>query len=166
MNRKLLWLSLLGPIGLVGLLTVLAFLHLEFDFITLAGTLGFFTILGGWILFGIVLFKRMPGLAYGTCLLCYPVVQFVICFTFFFFGCLTSMEGNWGHSAPDSWVEEQERLRRENPIDPVELEKAKQELDEHLERKEKSERNQEALKEAGHELRPADEPVETSLKQQ
>ncbi len=63
-------------------------------------------------------------------------------------------------------MEEQERLRRENPIDPVELEKAQRELDEHLERKEKSERNQEALKEAGHELRPADEPVETSLRQQ
>lgn len=141
-NHRLLWLALLGPIGLVGLLTVLSFAGLEYNYTTWAGMVGSWAIFFGTILFGVVLFKKMHVAVYIICLIVYPLVQFVVAFTFFFFGCLNTWGGNWGHSAPDSWVEEQERLARENPIDPVELEKAKQELEEHLKRQEELEKTE------------------------
>lgn len=125
LNGKLLWLALLAPTLVMGSLTLGAFAHLKFDFISLALGLGSLAVLGGWILLGIILFKRMPTVGYVFTLLGYPIIQGLICVTLFFFGCLTSVGGNWGHSAPDSWVEEQERRARENTITPEELEDAK-----------------------------------------
>ncbi|MGJ8725285.1 MAG: hypothetical protein ACSHYB_12065 [Roseibacillus sp.] len=146
-NHKLLWLALMGPIALMALLTGLAFAHLKFDFISTSIILGSLAVIAGWILFGFALFKRMPTAGYVICLIAYPLVQAAICVTLFFFGCLTSWEGNWGHSAPDSWVEEQERRAREDPIDPVELEEARQ-------------RMEEAIKGTGHDLQSVEEPID------
>lgn len=144
LNGKLLWLALLAPTLVMGSLTLGAFAHLKFDFISLALGLGSLAVLGGWILLGVILFKRIPTVGYLFTLLGYPIIQGVICVTLFFFGCLTSEGGNWGHSAPDSWVEEQERRERENPIDPEELEEARRRLEE-------------AIEGTGHDLLPEQE---------
>lgn len=143
LNPWLLWLALLGPIALMGGLTLLASTSFEFDFMSAGMGLGWLAILGGWILIGVVLFKRVSRVGYIFTLIGYPILQITVCFALFFVGCLMSLDGNWGHGAPDSWVEEQERLRRENPIDPVELEKAKQELEEHLKRQEEQQKAKE-----------------------
>ncbi|MDQ8191372.1 hypothetical protein [Roseibacillus persicicus] len=136
LNATLLWLTILGPIGLIGIFTIMAFSEIEFDFMNIAPSLTVLAILIGWIVFGVVLSKRFRGAGLVLCLIGYPLAQAAICFAIFFFGCLASLGGNWGHRAPDSWVEEQERLARENAIDPEKLKEAEEALERHLDMQE------------------------------
>lgn len=159
LNGKLIWLTILGPIGLMGLFTLIAFSDMKFPFMDIAPTVTVLAILGGWVLFGVVLFKRFRGVGFILCLIGYPLAQFAICFAIFFFGCLASLDGNWGHGPPDSWVAEQERLARENPIDPEELKKAEEALEKHLD-----EEAQE-LEGEGRDLVPAGEPIELPIEE-
>lgn len=145
----------------MGLLTLAAFSNIEFDYFTFAFAFGIFSVVGGWILLGIVLYKRMPTVGYVFSMIGYPIIQIVICVTLFFFGCLTSLDGNWGHSAPDSWVEEQERRARENPIDPVKLQEAEEAIEEMYREREEALKN-ESLDEVGRHLQPAGEPIENA----
>ena len=91
-NHKLLWLSLLGPPIVVGLLTAFTFGVEEMvDFFYLTATLGVSVVVAGWILFWIVLKKRIRGMSFVLSVIGYPMAQFSICFAIFFFGCLATI---------------------------------------------------------------------------
>ena len=72
----------------MGLLAVLTLARFEIDFLALSPSLAGLAIFLGWILFGIVLHERIRGMSFVLCLIGYPLAQFAICFTVFFFGCL------------------------------------------------------------------------------
>ena len=92
LNLGLIWLSLLAPPVLVGLITAFTFGVEEMvTFLYLAIALGASVVIAGWILFWIVLKKRIRGMGLVLSVIGYPIAQFVLCFSIFFFGCLATI---------------------------------------------------------------------------
>ena len=61
------------------------------DLLYLAITLAGLVVIAGWILFWVVLKKRIRGVSLVLSVIGYPIAQFSICFSIFFFGCLATI---------------------------------------------------------------------------